>query len=188
MEVREQSAGVGSLSTMWDLGIEFRLSSLVASIFTYWAISQVPVRKFLNEPAFLFFFNLHVCVYALRMCIWALPLTCEYVRSEVNVKSPLLLLSNLPFEAGSLPESGALRLLVSILLPPPPRARIMGTYIAYWWEIWLLGQFCALVCASAPSTQWKGQITENYHGNNSEFRDLFWRGAEFVDYAFRSAG
>lgn len=34
MEVREQFAGVGSLSTTWDLGTEFRLSSLVASSFT----------------------------------------------------------------------------------------------------------------------------------------------------------
>lgn len=89
MEVREQFAGVGSLSTMWDLGTEFRLSSLVASIFTYWAISQVPVRKFLNEPAFLFYFlYLHVCVYALRMCIWALPLTCEYVGVRGQCQEP----------------------------------------------------------------------------------------------------
>lgn len=35
MEVREQFAEVGSVSTMWDLGTEFRLSSLVASSFTY---------------------------------------------------------------------------------------------------------------------------------------------------------
>lgn len=119
MEVREQFAEVGSLSTMWDLGTEFRLSSLVASGFTYFAISQVPVRKFLNELTFLFF-NLHVCVYVLWMCIWALPLTCECVKARGQCQESSLLLSNLPSEAGSLPEPGALRLLVSIPLSHLP--------------------------------------------------------------------
>lgn len=41
MEVRGQSSGVGSLSTMWIQRTEFRSAGLAATTLTHWAISPV---------------------------------------------------------------------------------------------------------------------------------------------------